>query len=159
VVRPIISQNGATLSSNFSAGNQWYLNGNVINGAINQTYAPKISGRYKLLVTLSTGCTDTSATYVYVAAPNTANSSDISLTEYPVPASTILNVLFTTKTANNLTLSLINSAGKTVYSSQQNVAAGNFSTVINVEDQPAGIYIVKLLLGQKVYANKIIILR
>ena len=159
VVRPLITQNGSTLSSNFAAGNQWYVNGNAISGAINQTYNPTASGTYKLLVTLSTGCTDTSATYVYVVAPANGSNNDISLSIYPVPASTVLNVFFTTKTATGLTTQLINAAGKIVYTSKQNIAAGNINTVINVEQQPPGIYVLKLLLGQKVYANKIIIER
>ena len=159
VIRPAIIQNGTMLSSNFTAGNQWYLNGGLINGATSQNYAPKVSGTYKLLVTLASGCTDTSASYVFVLPPNSNGGNDISLTEYPVPASTILNVLFTSSSASNLSISLINTAGKTVYSSQRSIAAGNFSTAINVQNQPQGAYVLKLVLGHKVYANKIIIER
>lgn len=159
VVRPAITQSGTTLSSNFTNGNQWYLNGSIINGAVSQGYVPKVSGTYKLLVTLASGCTDTSASYVFVLPPKSNNRNDISLAEYPVPASTILNVLFTSSSANNLALSLINSAGETVYSSQRNIPAGNFSTTVNVQSQPPGAYVLKLVLGSKVYASKIIIER
>lgn len=158
VVRPIITQNLATLSSNFATGNQWYENGSIVSGATGQTYTPTTSGKFKLLVTLSTGCTDTSASFVYVVAPDKGNN-DISLAEYPVPANDILNIIFTAKESNDLTISLINSVGRTVFSSKQTVAAGNFSTAINVEKQAAGTYVVKLVLGKKVYANKIIIRR
>jgi len=156
VKRPIITQTGATLSSNFSTGNQWYVNGNIINSATNQTYNPTASGSYKLLVTLSSGCTDTSATYVYVVTPTTSNN-DISLSIYPVPANTVLNIFFTSKTSTDLTTQLINAVGKIVYTNKQTISAGNFSTVINVADLPPGTYVLKLLLGEKVYASKIII--
>jgi hypothetical protein len=159
VVRPVITQNGTMLSSNFASGNQWYFNGAIIAGATGQTYLPKVSGNYKLLVTLASGCTDTSANYVFVLLPNTENGNDISLAEYPIPANNILNVLFTTSTASDLTMSLINEVGRTTYSSKQTVAAGNFSTIINVQNQPPGPYVLKLVLGKKVYANKIIIVR
>jgi len=160
VVRPIITQTGTILSSNFTTGNQWYENGKILSTATGQTYTPVSSGTFKLLVTLSTGCTDTSASYVYVVAPKTSSNSDISLAEYPVPTSDKINILFTTKTADDLTISLVNSAGRTVYSStKQSIAIGGFSTVLNVQNQPPGVYILKLLLGTKVYANKVVIAR
>lgn len=159
VVRPAITQNGATLSSNFATGNQWYLNGGIVNGATGQTYAPKASGTYKLLVTFASGCTDTSANYIFVMPPNSNGGNDISLAEYPVPARDIINVVFTSNNSGPFTVSLINTAGKTVYTNSRQIAAGNFSTSVNVQNQPPGIYILKLVLGKKVYANKIIIER
>jgi hypothetical protein len=159
VVRPMITQTGETLSSNFSTGNQWYLNGTVVSGATSQTYAPKVSGTYKLLVTFASGCTDTSASYIFVLPPGTNGGNDISLAEYPVPANDVLHIVFTNSSANTLNMSLIDMSGKTVYASSQQIAAGNFSITIDVHDQPPGAYVLKLVLGKKVYANKIIIER
>ena len=156
LVRPTITLNSGVLNSNFTTGNQWYENGKIVTGATNQTYTPATSGTFKLLVTLNTGCTDTSASFVYVVPPK-MGSNDISLAIYPVPANTVLNVLFSAKASSNLTLSLINSVGETVYKNTQNIAAGNFSTILNVTNYPPGTYILKLLLGNQVYANKIII--
>lgn len=156
VTRPAITQNGTTLSSSFTTGNQWYENGKIITGATNATYTPASSGSFKLLVTLATGCTDTSATYVYVA-PKTSNNNDINLAIYPVPANTILNVLFTAKENGNLGITLVNSAGRTVLTNSQTIPEGNFSTVINVSNLAPGVYILKLVLNKSVYTNKIII--
>jgi hypothetical protein len=157
VKRPVITPNANVLSSNFTAGNQWYHDDVAISGATAQTYTAKESGRYKLQVTLNSGCTDTSATYVDIMHPATSSGNDIGLLEYPVPANTVLNILFTAKASSNLSILLINSAGKITYTSKSSVAAGNFSTTLNVSGQPPGVYIVKLVLGQKVYANKVII--
>ncbi len=156
LIRPTITLNTGVLNSNFTTGNQWYENGKIVTGATSQTYTPATSGSFKLLVTLNTGCTDTSASFVYVVPPKTG-ANDISLAIYPVPAHTILNVLFTAKASSNLTLSLINSVGETVFKSNQEITAGNFSTALNVANYPPGAYVLKLLLGTKVYANKIII--
>ena len=158
LVRPTITLNSGILNSNFSTGNQWFENGKIITGATNPTYTPTTSGSFKLLVTLNTGCTDTSASFVYIVPPKTG-SNDISLAIYPVPANTVLNVLFTAKASSSLTMSLINSVGETVFKNNQNIAAGNFSTAINVTNYPPGAYILKLLLGTRVYTNKIIIQR
>ncbi len=45
-----------TLTSSGAVGNQWFLNGNPIGGAVNQTYVATASGDYSVTVTLS-GCT------------------------------------------------------------------------------------------------------
>jgi hypothetical protein len=44
-----------TLTSSSATGNQWYLNGNPIGGATNQTYVATASGNYTVIVTIS-GC-------------------------------------------------------------------------------------------------------
>jgi hypothetical protein len=160
LTKPVITQNGNVLTSSFSSGNQWYLEGAAISGATSATYMPIHSGNYQVRVTLSTGCMIQSDTLVYVLVGNNAgNNSDIGLTVFPVPASSQLNVIFAAKNNGNLTFSLVNAAGQIVYTNEQAIAAGNFSTVLNVASQPPGSYVLKILLGQKLYNTKIIILR
>jgi hypothetical protein len=160
LTKPVITQNGNILNSNFSFGNQWYLNGNAIAGATNPSYVPLQSGNYTVQVILNSSCVIQSDNFVYVVLANSpGTNTDIGLVVFPVPASSQLNVIFAAKTNENLTLSLINAAGSIVYNSEQAIAAGNFSTVIDVSNQPPGGYILKILLGQKVYDAKIIILR
>ena len=158
LVRPFITQNGTVLSSNFALGNEWYLNGTFISTATGQTYSPVANGNYKVRVTSSTGCSDTSSTYVYIS-PSTVSDNGVGFTVYPVPANTILNVLFDAPANSAMSLSLVNSIGRTVYTSKQNIHAGNFSTILNVSNQAPGAYIVKLMLGTKVYTKKIVIVR
>ena len=45
-----------TLTSSSAAGNQWFLNGNPIGGATNQTFGANASGNYTVTITAS-GCT------------------------------------------------------------------------------------------------------
>jgi hypothetical protein len=156
VAKPVITQNGNILSSNFTSGNQWYLNNIAISGATGQTYAAAQSGNYRVDILLSNGCVSQSDNFVYV---NTSVSSDndIGLAVFPVPVDGQLNVVFAAPAASALTLSLVNSAGRTNYLAQQQLAAGNFSTIINTSHLPPGTYILKILLGNKKYARKIII--
>jgi hypothetical protein len=154
----VITQNGTTLSSSVAANNQWYLNGVAIPGATGQTYAPTRSGTYRVDVTLSSGCISQSADLVYVIFNTTSAGNDIGLTVFPNPASTQLNVVFASKAAVPVNLSLINSLGQTFYS-EKSTTAGNYSTQINVGNYAAGTYIVKILLGGKLYSQKVIISR
>ncbi|WP_461453592.1 S8 family serine peptidase [Mucilaginibacter sp.] len=158
LIRPTITSNGSVLSSNFSSGNQWYLNGSIINNATGQTYIPAGSGNYKVRVTSGTGCSDTSSTYVYINTP-TGSTDAIGFTVYPVPTNTVLNVLFDAPATTIMNMSLVNSVGRTVYTDTQSIPAGNYSTAINVANQPAGVYVLKLMLGATIYAKKIVIIR
>jgi hypothetical protein len=140
-------------------GNQWYIDGNAITGANNQTYIPTKSGNYTVGITLSTGCQLLSANYVYVLTSNQGSNADIGLVVYPIPANNQLNIIFASPANSNLNLSLINAAGAIAYSNQQTIAQGNFATTINVSKQAPGSYILKIMLGAKVYYDKIVIVR
>lgn len=157
---PIITQKDSVLSSNFANGNQWYYEGNPIDGATGQTYVPQQSGNYKIGVTLTTGCTLFSEVYRYALKALHPDNSDIGLSVFPVPATTKLNVVFKApENDDNLTLTLVNNAGQIVYIQKQSVSAGEFSTTVDVSKQHTGTYIVRLVLGSKVYGHKIIIVR
>jgi hypothetical protein len=160
LTKPIITQTANTLNSSFVTGNQWLLNGNTISGATGATYDPLQSGNYQVAVTLASGCLTVSDIYTYArTVENAGNATDIGLAVFPVPTSSRLNVVFAAKAAGDMKLSLVNSLGQNVYLDNQSVPQGNFSKVIDVTGQIPGMYVLKVLLGQKVYARKIIISR
>jgi hypothetical protein len=160
VSKPAITQNGAVFTSNFTSGNQWYVNGNAISSATGQTYTATQSGNYQLKVTLGNGCVAESDNLVYIlpGAGGGANS-DIALAAYPSPASSQLNVFFAVKDKNKVSVNLLNSAGTSYYFKQQDAAAGSFNTAINVADKAAGTYILKITIGDKFYSRKVLIVR
>lgn len=159
VTKPVISQNGSILSSSFSSGNQWYLDGTAVPGATGASFTATKSGNYTVGVTLSTGCQVLSDNLVVVVTTSTGSNSDIGLVVYPVPVSSKLNIIFAAANNSNLNLSLIDAAGIQVYSAGQTVAAGNVSTSIDISTLAPGSYVLKLLLGQKAYYDKIVVLR
>src|SRR5258705_477818 len=61
-----------TLTSSSASGNQWYLNGNPIGGATNNTYSATATGNYTVIVT-ALGC-------------SSAASAATSVTVNPTPA-------------------------------------------------------------------------
>lgn len=158
--KPVVTQAGNTLKSNFTDGNQWLLNGTVISGATAATFDPVQSGKYQVQVTLANGCVTQSDNFFYAKEGVTGSKGEIGLSAFPVPASTDLNVVFAVKEATTMKLSLVNSLGESVYqSNQQNIDQGPYSTILNVSRQTPGIYILKVLLGQKIYSQKVIITR
>lgn len=157
LTQPVITQTGQTLSSSFTTGNQWYYYDKPIAGANAQTYTPTQSGDYKVGVTLGTGCTVFSDEYWFGVLALHPDKSEIGLAVFPVPATSLLNVAFNAKADASLTLSLVNSAGQIIYSQQQAIKAGNFSTLLDVSRQITGTYVLKITLGSKSYGRKIVI--
>ncbi len=64
------------LSSNSVSGNQWYVGGNAINNATNQTFTASASGTYRVVVT-SNGCSSSpsAGTAVTVNVPTTSETT------------------------------------------------------------------------------------
>ncbi len=62
-LKPVISLNGNTLSSNAIKGNQWYDKSGPISGAINQTFKPLLDGIYFVKVVNDSNCSQTSDTF------------------------------------------------------------------------------------------------
>jgi IPT/TIG domain len=118
-----------TLTSSSASGNQWYLNGNVINGATNQQFAATASGNYTVMVTTS-GCSG-------------AASAATSVTVNPAPATPTItaNGVTTFCTGGNVTLTSSSANGNQWYvngnaistaTDQQYVAsaAGNYTVKV-----------------------------
>ncbi len=83
--------NAFTLQSNYQTGNQWYLDGNLIPGATNNTLQAVQSGVYRLDVTLN-GCTVTDSKVFAVTAIEPSNSGAAGITIYPNPVKETLRV-------------------------------------------------------------------
>jgi hypothetical protein len=159
IKQPAITQNGTVLSANFSSGNQWYLNDTAIPAATDATYIPLKTGIYHLVVSIGgSSCQLLSDKFVYVlVGSGQGSNSEIGLVLFPVPASSLLNIIFAAPAAGTLTLSFINASGQKVTTSSQAIAAGNFNTVLNVANLPPGSYVLQIGLGQKVYKSKLVI--
>jgi len=157
VDKPVITQNGTVLSSNFPAGNQWYLNGIAINGATNQSFSPIQSGNYRVDVTLNNGCITQSDKFTYAIIAVNPKTNPIGLTVFPVPAKNKLNVVFAAPAASEMGISLVNSTGQNSYTQTGQIPSGNFSTVLDVSQIPPGTYVLKVQLGNNAYTQKVII--
>ena len=155
--KPTITQTDTLLTSSAATSNQWYEDTTAIAGAKNNTFAPSHSGTYRVATVLNSGCTVFSDPFVYARKAKHPDGSEIALSVFPVPTNGKLNVLFTAPNDDALTLSLVNNAGQTVYSQQQQIKAGGFNTVMDVSREVTGTYVLRIKLGNKVYGRKIFI--
>jgi uncharacterized repeat protein (TIGR01451 family) len=61
--KPVVIQNGKELTTT-SAGSQWFLDGMAINGAVQNSYAPAITGWYNVQATVN-GCSSSMSDSLY----------------------------------------------------------------------------------------------
>ncbi|HEX9650485.1 MAG TPA: T9SS type A sorting domain-containing protein, partial [Cyclobacteriaceae bacterium] len=78
------------LISSSDTGNQWFFNGNAIEGATDKEYAPEESGTYTLTVTRGTCTLEESVDFLVTSIGE--NEAGL-LTLYPNPVTNVLNVI------------------------------------------------------------------
>jgi hypothetical protein len=158
VLTPVITQAGDSLISSIATGNQWYLNGVAIPGAINKTYKPVQSGLYNVLVADGAGCNFASNSInSTVTATVDVNGAEIGLTVAPNPSNGLFNLLFDVKTKNNLKIEVLNGMGQRVYSKIYPGFVGRFSSQLNISNLAAGVYILNIQHNNKWYIKKVLV--
>ncbi len=78
---------------------QWYLDGNIINGANNLSYTTSTPGNYTVVTTIGTGCLSAPSAAIVVA--NVAPPAIPTITANPAPCSGIPTVLNSSSAINN----------------------------------------------------------
>ncbi|GAB3919756.1 hypothetical protein GCM10028827_00230 [Mucilaginibacter myungsuensis] len=159
LTKPVVTNSDTVLVSNFSVGNQWYYNGELITGAIGQRYTPTQSGKYKVGITLNSGCMSFSDEFSYARVNLHPDNSAIGLSVFPVPASSKLNILFRSPVNDKVTISMVNTAGQIMRSDTQNTTVGDFSYVMDVSKLISGTYILKITTGGKTFGRKVMVIK
>ncbi|MFI5172070.1 MAG: MopE-related protein [Chitinophagales bacterium] len=152
------------LKANGGAGTswQWYKNGNPISGQTNIVYYATTPGNYKVQVTaLATGCSKLSASYPIAKScrESESNFDGSSFVIYPNPASNQFMIeLNSGSTATSANIQLFNIVGEEIYSTTVSANAGVIDENISLNNQiPAGLYIVKIIIGDLEFTKQLII--
>jgi hypothetical protein len=89
---PSISLSGNVLVSSILNGNQWYLDSNLILGAINQNYTPTQTGNYSVIVTSLYDCSSPMSSSFYYRVTDIAETDADYLNVFPNPATSYLTI-------------------------------------------------------------------
>ena len=155
---PTITQVGDTLISSADNGNQWYVGGLPIAGATDKKYKPLQSGVYSVAVTGALGCQQFSNTInVVVTAVNPVVNASVGFQVSPNPSRGIFKVRFSAATRDDLKLEIINAQGQPVYVKTLAKYVGQLSEDVNINYAAAGVYVIRLQHGNKIYYNKVLI--
>lgn len=139
VPNPIISENGLTLTSSPAESYQWNFNGQIIDGATDQSYVVDEEGWYSVEVTNEFGCSAPSdEIYISVTEVDHIDVLDISVFPNPVGAHSVLSW---PEQLNEVQIRIIDGTGKLVLNDERpdsntmelgsmNLASGVYSVVI-----------------------------
>ncbi|MCX6286633.1 MAG: T9SS type A sorting domain-containing protein [Bacteroidetes bacterium] len=147
---PSITQNGHILSSDAPAGNQWYDQTGLINGATNQTYDVTQNGAYYVIVTILDCISDTSNTINVDLTGVTSAESNTSIKVYPNPVTNELTIE-THGNKEETGFDILNSRGQVVFK-----GTVTEKTLIQTGSFSPGVYVIQLDNGMSFEFKKII---
>lgn len=152
-----ITQSDGILSSNSSTNNQWYLNGKAIAGATGQQFTPKENGDYVVEIIKPNGCSLKSESITFLGINKEIPGNEINLKTFPIPTNSDLNVYFEVLQKSNISVSINNLLGKTVFLENKLNYSGIYINKINLSNYNPGIYVLKVKVAGKTYIRKIIL--
>lgn len=136
---------------------QWYLDGNPIAGATNATYDWTTPGNYSVEIQQFDQCPSFTSAAELVGTSvdeNAATSFELSVFPNPTEDHAIVKVRASTYTAAQLTV--MDMAGKVVYTSQESLNGGLNLIALNTE-LSAGIYTVEIRSGESAQSTRLIV--
>ncbi len=115
-LKPVISNLGDSLISNYSSGNQWLTGSNTaIGGAVQTFFKPALNGGYKVKVTDQNGCSAISDRYQFYFTGLQQASAFQYLNVYPNPVTDKIYVGLILNQTSDLTLTLLDQSGRLVH--------------------------------------------
>ncbi|MDF2188484.1 FG-GAP-like repeat-containing protein [Paraflavitalea sp. CAU 1676] len=150
---PVITQTGNSLISSAAAGNQWYLNGVAIPGAVNNSYRPVTAGLYTVIVTQA-GCnSQTAATFNYTITAINEPTWGNSLVVAPNPVHSDVAIRYTGN-SSRFTASITDLHGRQL----KIQPLFRTSCVFDLRSLSAGMYIVRIgNIGTGEFVNRVIV--
>lgn len=146
-----VSFDGTELIASDGATFQWYLNGEIITGATEQTYTPVEEGNYSVTITNEEGCSDMS-TETFVAITDIKNNLfGASILVYPNPSTGDFNIDFTNALNSAAEIEIYNSLGELIQSEKASVSTMQFHL------EKSGIYLLIIKDGGSIDFRKIVV--
>ena len=140
---PVIYLSDSNLVVNTNYNVQWYLNDSIIFGATDSIYPNAQQGNYTVEVFDDNGCSSFSDVFTYTSVEKINDGENINI--YPNPTTGLINI----NVDNIKQIDIINIEGKNIYSSKEQI--------IDISNQPKGIYFVKITTANNVITQKIIL--
>lgn len=138
--QPTISLSGTDLVSTTGTTYQWYMNGNLISGAVSQTYSPLQAGIYVVRTTDANGCVNVySGGYPFgiTTGVTTGNFASSNVAVFPNPTNGVIEISIAGESLNGLVISVYDNSGrliKSVYNENR----------IDLSEFPVGLYFLNI---------------
>lgn len=151
---PAITQNGGTLTSSSTSGNQWFLNGSAIPGATAQNYVTTANGNYTVTVTAN-GCSSAPSTVRNVTNTGIENTlPGMSVEIFPNPATGSFNIKLNGY-QQDATLALYSLTGQQIF--KTSVPSDGKPKNIDTRGLATGTYLLKVTSEKGIQVKRLII--
>jgi hypothetical protein len=130
---------GDTLYSSAPEGNQWYLNGEPLDGETLPYIVTKVSGEYSVTVCLNGCCSDESE-HVFVGAVGIPDPEQYRFYTYPVPNDGRFTASIEWPADEHFTIAVFNTLGSQIYETKVFVFQGRADKTIDLRPVPSGVY-------------------
>ena len=151
---PTITQTGDSLVSSAESGNQWFLNGTLIPGAINQVLVPSDNGFYQVQVTDLNNCiSQLSESYnvTWMGKEEILNLKNSSV--FPNPTSGIITISHSIFKNKDVEILIFNTFGRNVMNIRN-------SRILDLSEFENGIYFIVIYSGNgEMIQEKIILIK
>ncbi len=149
---PTINQNINSLVSSIANSYQWYYNGSIISGAINQNLIPTQDGNYQVEITDINNCSSISAVYNYTYTGIDEISAINSVSIFPNPTNGIVTLEGAIIDKYDFEISVFDLCGKMQFQ-ERNV------NVVDLTNLQAGIYYLTITSGEIRINKKLTIIK
>lgn len=158
--KPTITESKGTLYSSVVKGNQWFFNGNKIPGAVGNTYFhQERSGFYSVQVTDENGCvSDMSDPFNFISSVEEFGESGI-FQIFPNPSNGIMKLNVNNQSGNQMRYRILNSLGQNLLSGNLIPDSDFYSMELSMEEFPSGNYVIQIELNNKLYIDRLIIIK
>jgi hypothetical protein len=155
---PSITLSGDVLTSSASSGNQWYMNGLIINGATSQNYTATQNAVYTVTVT-SGGCTSLSSSQFNLNSIGIGEVTNVGthFYMYPNPSFGVFTLVFTSTEVMPYTVQLHNAAGQIVFEEKLDNFDGTYIKDFDVTSYGQGQYFLTMTNANNQKLEKVIV--
>ena len=156
---PVITFNDLTalLTSSAATGNQWYVDGAIIDGAVESTYMPTMAGEYYCIVTIDGCSSEPSNTILFTGITATATKGNFEI--FPVPSNGLFTATMAWPSAETFSIRVYNSIGSLVFEKKDILVNGVTKQVVDLRPMPNGMYSVTFTSGTNNIIRKVMVNR
>jgi hypothetical protein len=155
--QPSITVEDYALVSSAVDGNQWYLNGDIIAGATEQTYTPMNNGSYTLNVTQGSCTSEFSEEYAVMWVGIAEEYANKAVKIYPTPNQGRFTLEINTSTPDVLKMKVYDATNAIVYQEENIQVNGPFKNQVDLGQLSNGIYFMVLEGSTNHYFHKVVI--
>jgi hypothetical protein len=145
------------LHSDAAEGNQWYLDGTMIDGANGQDYQAEVEGTYWTIVTNDCGSAESNHVEVIFTGIGEQDGPGFSI--YPVPNNGKFVASIISSGEKNYTITVFNDLGMKMYERTDIRVNGKFQQSIDLNNPATGVYTVVLQGDDHTVIRKILVTR